>query len=225
VRKSRARHKKADIRIVTQALSDPREIQERVMQNCLRRMIVGDNADIVLSTCPLDIMKARAIEGPGGVIFDDERHKAGEWFLRLYRYRNGGCKLRGALDSAGHGDDTNIDNPHRDAEYLALMTDHRMANGVANLLADVIVFGNMPRWLSDIILHAGHAEHTPEQMEFMTAMTALKTIWLEFGSQSTAQLRSKYERQMQDRTALSQVDLQYLFAWDPLPQTNRQRLS
>lgn len=52
----RARHKQSDVRVVTAALDDPRISQERVKIDVRRRIIVGDNADLVLSSCPLDVM-------------------------------------------------------------------------------------------------------------------------------------------------------------------------
>lgn len=191
----RARHRRSDERLVASAFeADPRSQQERALLDVRRRMIVGDNADPVLSSCPLDIMWARRIRGAGDLVFGYEHHMAGEWFLRLYRYRNGGCKLKGCLDiSQRASSDTNPDNPHRDAEYKALTSDPRLPSESIDMLADVIVFGFMPPWLNAIIF--GASVGIPEgQARFMAALDVLRDIWIECGSQSTETLLALYEQ-------------------------------
>lgn len=178
-RHSRARHKRDDIRAVAAAFEhDPRWQQERIRTELRRRMIVGDNADPVLSSCPFDVMLARRVRA-GNLVFTDDHHQAGMWFLRLYRYRNGGCKLKGCLDvSQGP---VESERPHMDVQYRALAADRRMSGGVLDMLADVIVFGMWPGWLSDIV--AGKSGEG--QAEFMAALDDLREIWIECGSWSS----------------------------------------
>lgn len=189
----RARHKRSNVRIVTAAFDDPRISQERAKIDVRRRIIVGDNADLVLSSCPLDVMYARKVHVTG-LEFGHDHKEAGEWFLRLYRYRNP-CKLKGALDD-GSGGRSSDDRPAMDAAYLALVTDRRMPSARVHELASVIVFHRWPRWLHAVIFGAplGKSDFL-HQAGFMASIDMLRKIWLEFDGQSVAVLRAKYERQ------------------------------
>lgn len=177
--RSRARHRKSDIRLVAASFDDPRISQERLMMDMRRRVIVGDGADLVLSSCPLDVMYARRVCG-NGVEFSHDHKAAGEWFLRLYRYRQGRCTVKGCLDISYGGRSAGRDDPNRDAEYWALVTDRRLQPWQLSMLADAIVFHITPRWLAGII--AGTSRGTPaEQVEFMAGLDVLRQMWLEFG--------------------------------------------
>lgn len=161
-----------------------------------RRIIVGENADLVLASCPLDVMYARRVRGANGMEFGHDHKAAGEWFLRLYRYRNP-CKLKGALDD-GSGSRTVEDKPAYDATYLALATDRRMPSSRVHELAGVIVFHRWPRWLCAIIFNTMPKKiDLRRQNGFMADIDMLRRIWLEFEGQSTAALRAKSEQQRQ----------------------------
>lgn len=189
-RRSRARHKNVDARIVMAAFTDdPRISQERALMDVRRQIIVGDGADPVLSSCPLDIMYARRVQGADGLEFSNDHKAAAEWFLRLYRYRYP-CKLKGALDD-GMGGGAPNDNPQRDAEYRALCADRRMNSDAFNLLADVLVFQIYPDWLREIIYFRVKNAMPKSQIEFMTAIDALRKIWLEFAGMSMEALRAR----------------------------------
>lgn len=205
-RKTRARHKKSDIKVV-EAVFSTRVAQERIMHDCLKRMIVGDDADLVLATTPIDVMFARKIEGRNGLSFNTDHHKAGEWFQRLFRYHAPGrCRLRGVLDDGQYSNDTNPENPHRDAEYLALTTDPRWSREALSSLEDVIVFGITPKWLLKIITSTvQHDYEVQARYDFIDALELLKTIWIEFDKYPTEALWQKIERQtvVLDRASFS----------------------
>lgn len=195
-----ARHKKADVIAVAAALDEPRISQERAKMDLRRRIIVGDNADLVLSSCPLDVMYARRVH-VNGLEFGHDHKAAGEWFLRLYRYRNP-CSLKGALDDGG-GRRSSDDRPAMDAAYLALVTDKRMSSARVHELAGVIVFHRWPRWLHAIIFGTAlRRMDVRHQAGFMDSIDMLRRIWLEFDGQATDVLRARYERQRADSGTL-----------------------
>lgn len=182
--KARPRHKKSDVKRVREFF-DPRVTQERIMKDCWRRAIVGDNADPVLSTSPFDVMLARGL-------LDQEDYDAGIWFQRLLRYRAGRCRLRGMLDDGRYSSHTAPEDPRRDAEYLALSHDPRVGRGDIDLLIGTIVYHEIPRWLTSVI--HGRTLTREEQTErdsFLTAIVRIKTIWLEFARETEDTLRAR----------------------------------
>lgn len=192
---SRARHKYDDVRLVTAAFarSSIESKQRRVMQDCWRRYLVGDGADLALSSTPFDIIYARRLCGADGRSLNVDHQSAATWFLRLYHYRNGRCdRLRGCLDFGGLAGDVNAENARRDAEQLACMGDPRLSWRDREMLVDVVALGRMPRWLVDVI--AGRPHRVREQHAFIAAVDTLRTIWIDFDDDTTESLRGRYER-------------------------------
>lgn len=192
---SRARHKRDDVRLVEAAfaLNDIESKQQRVMQDCWRRYLVGDGADPTLSTTPFDIIYARQLRGADGRSLNVDHQSAAIWFLRLYHYRNGRCdRLRGCLDFGGLAGDVNADNARRDAEELACLGDPRLSSNDREMLVDVIALGRMPRWLVNLI--AGNRYSVRDQHDFIAAVDMLRIIWIDFDDDTTESLRNRYER-------------------------------
>ena len=184
----RARHRKADADLVAAELSDPRQAQERAMYDARRRAIVGDGADPILAGYPLGVMYARRIRGPGTIRFGEDHKASAEWFIHLYRYRNGPCTPKGTLDIGVHGGAAEY--PKRDAEFRALMSDRRMRN--VQVLVCPLVHDIFPRWLLEIV--AANQEPLAiarDQAVFMATIDVLREIWVEFGGKSEQALRDK----------------------------------
>lgn len=199
IRSSRARHKKEDIRIVeaTFGVNSITSKQHRLMQDCWRSHLVGDGADMTLSSTPFDIIYARRLSGANGLVLNVDHQSAAMWFLRLYHYRNGRCdRLRGCLDFGGLSGDVNADNARRDAEALACMGDPRLSAADRDMLVDVVAFGRMPRWLAYLI--AGRSYSVREQHEFIAAVETLRLIWIDFDDDTTESLRWRYARRRQN---------------------------
>lgn len=155
------------------------------MHDCLRRFIVGHGADPVLSTSPFDVMFARKL-------FDDSGYAAGVWFQRLYRYHAGRCRLRGMLDDGKYAADTAPEDPRRDAEYQALVSDRRVTGKGLDSVAGVVVFHEVPRWLTALVSQQmPSVEDIAARNEFIIALAAIRAIWLEFGKETTETLQAR----------------------------------
>ena len=165
--------------LVETALSDPRRAQERTLHNVRRQAIVGDGADPVHASSPLGVMYARKVRGAFPLVFVDDHKAAAEWFIRLYKYRNGRCTPKGTLDIGVRGGSA-VEQPKRDAQFRALMCDRRMRN--VQLLVCPLVYDIFPRWLEQIIdARREPAVISTEQAEFMAVLDALRLVWVEFG--------------------------------------------
>lgn len=178
----KARHKRGDIRLVANTFG-VLTAQEHVMHECFRRFIVGEGADPVLSTSPFDVMFARGI-------FDESIYAAGIWFQRLFRYHAGRCRIKGILDDGQYSSYTTPEDPRRDAEYRALVSDKRSTVAGLDCLASIIVFHEVPRWLTGVVAHRMPSiDDIAERHKFVEAITSVREIWIEFGRETTDTLR------------------------------------
>lgn len=184
-RRKRGRERK----IVEAYFADPRHQQENVMRDCLRRALVGDGADLALSSSPIDIIFARRFGDDNGIEFGEQHHAACEWMLRLYRYRSP-ISVRSALNFGEHsGPGMKPENEHRDAEYLALALDTRLSDKWRSSLVNTVVFRSVPQWLWAILENRESLDN--ERREFIRACEALRLIWLDYGDKSASQLRAE----------------------------------
>lgn len=184
IRRHKARHRPEDIKLIAEAFGS-RATQERVMQECLRRFIVGDGADPVLSTSPFDVMFARRL-------FDESFYAAGIWFQRLFRYRAGRCRIKGILDDGKYCSYTLPEDPRRDAEYRALVSDRRSTTSNLDCLASIIVFHEIPGWLVGIIVgRVPSSTDITDRNKFIDAITTIRDIWIELGKETTESLRER----------------------------------
>ena len=89
------------------------------------------------------------------------------------------------FDFGGYHITTAGENPHRDAEYRALMADKRLSCKNKIDMVNVIVFHRMPRWLTGIITDTRGRDG---MADFLHTIDVLRRIWTEFGGMSTDQL-------------------------------------
>ena len=109
-----------------------------------RQAIVGDGADSVQSTCPIDAMIARGI-------ISTEHAQACEWFLRLYRYRNGSGSVKGTLDDGTVEIPSVGERERRDLEWFALLDSRGFSSEDMANVVNLVVFSRYPLWLQNVI--------------------------------------------------------------------------
>ncbi len=109
-----------------------------------RQAIVGDGADSVQSTCPIDAMIARGI-------ISTEHAQACEWFLRLYRYRNGSGSVKGALDDGTVEIPSVGERERRDLEWFAILDSRGFSSEDMANVVNLVVFSRYPLWLQHVI--------------------------------------------------------------------------
>lgn len=171
--------------------------QEDAIAQARRQAIVGEKADPVLSTRPIDIMFARKV-------ITQENLQAADWYLRLDRYRYGAChRLKSALDDSRGG--TPFESPRMDAEYWVLNNNPSLTNQVLASIQDVIVFETSPRWLAVLVCSGGKLDSKSEMQkrDFVKDIGILTRIWLDCGRKSDDDIIALRNSLMAQRAASS----------------------
>lgn len=176
-----------------------------VLASARRQAMVGEGADAVLSTCPVDVMAAR------GIISNDHAH-ACKWFLRLYRYRNGSGTIKGTLDDGAVDIPSSGERERRDIEWFALLDSRGFSADDMATVVNVVVFGGYPRWLGDVIesgsslrydgktgwdvgfagdaqMRAALDRTAAERRRDVAVLDRLRDVWLAIGRVSDDRLR------------------------------------
>ena len=171
--------------------------QEDAITQARRIAIVGEKADPVLSTRPIDIMFARKV-------ITQENLQAADWYLRLYRYRHGACqRLKSTLDDSRGGNP--FESPRMDAEYWVLNNNKELTNHVLTSIQDVIVFETSPRWLAVLVCSGGKIDNKSEMQkrQFVADLGILTRIWSDCGRKSDEDIIALKDALMVQRAASS----------------------
>ena len=178
---------------------DVRHRQQMQKIDECRKQLVGPHGDPTMSTRPIDVMLARrvywiveAISPNGRKVTRQqpmtwEHHSAADWFLLLYRYRNGGGRPKGTLDDRSYAGGTQ-ENERRDIEWFALLATADMTAPSMSMLVNLLVFLVFPRWLITEI-ETGVTDIAARTTMLLT-LNQLKDIWLKFGDLSDDRLRA-----------------------------------
>lgn len=84
-------------------------------------------------------------------IISSEHAQACEWFLRLYRYRNGSGTIKGTLDDGLVEFPSVGERERRDLEWFALLDSRGFSSDDMATVVNIVVFGRFPRWLIHVI--------------------------------------------------------------------------